>query len=70
MPPVLPIALPKESLELGEGDRIARHPERRDGSRQAVNNLRDQVIGIGADLDRHLAAVDRDPVDVRQAVGA
>ncbi len=65
----LPVAGLQEGLELSDGDRIARDPEGIDSAGQAFDDLRVRVVGVGADLDRHLAALDPAPVDVRQTVG-
>jgi hypothetical protein len=69
-PSALAMTLVQEPLELGDRNRVARDPERLDGAREPIDDLRAWIGRIRADLDGHLAALHAAPVDVGQAVGA
>jgi hypothetical protein len=70
LPSALAMTLVQEPLELGDRNRVARDPERLDGAREPIDDLRARIVRIRADLDGYLTAVDAAPLDVRQAVGA
>lgn len=65
MPFVVAVAVIEEDAELNQGDRIVRDVEVADGAGNAVFDLRVRVIRVPADLDRHLTALNGNPIEVR-----